>query len=302
MKVDDFEIDLGRSRPRGSLAPYSDRAKLALKALTEDRLEDAQKHIRLVSDHNPLDSAWRLYLAGCLKIKQQCIAQGKELLLQCASLIQANEIEQSASQTKTTRLRAAALHDAGWTLRRLDRPTDAYKMHLEAFQLRLDTCSLKEIWDTAYNLALDAKLSLDHSLAEKWLRTCIELGKIVPDDPHKNQAVSWTHLARTLEVAGRLEEAVQAMRNAKEQWRQHDAESVDVVKADRALGEMLLNQAASPIDASPVDRGELIDEAIGLLTDAREGLLAFGSSYISDARRCDEQRDFAVRLREAPNL
>lgn len=282
-------------RPLGLLRPAQDRARRAVKALDENRLADAERHIEAIADDDILSRGWQLLLRGRLKVQRGQLSEADPWFLQAAAVAFIGATDASpTSLSHSLRLCAAALQDSGWVARRQDRPHDAYRTHLASWKLREDCGSWEEMWETALNLGLDAGLARRHERAESWYRRAIELASLVEPHGPRCQALAWSNLSSSLADEGRFIEAVEAARQAREQWWRHDREAVSAVKADMLLGAMLLRQAEQAGEDPALQ--EVLREAIGWLAGAREALLAFGDEYAVDAQACLDQQELAERL------
>ena len=282
-----------------------------------------------------MDQAWKLLLSGLVALDRRDLATAEAFLLQASSLafIEATAGQRAAGfslrgdsifgdsdlipgsppglklaaqrrafERDSLRVSALALHHVGWIYRRQDRPDAAYRTHLSAHALREQHGSFEELWETAVELALDADIARRHDDARHWHRAAIEAAKHATEEPERKGAIAWTNLATSCIESGRYEEAVNAARNGRDCWREHDLGHVSAARADLKLGSALLKQGEALHDRGDPLAQPLLDEAIEWLTTAHENLSAFGPGGADDARSCLELKDFAQCLRTSLEL
>ena len=302
MATEDLPRPPHHPRPTGVVQPEEESTVRAMRALERGRLREAEKCIDLIPDSEPVDRSWKLFLQGLLAVERGDFASAEPLLLQVAS--QASH-EGEASQTPVDltmlRLSARALEKAGWIYRRQDRPDDAYRTHRLAYDIRAKHGSFEELWEIATSLGLDADLARRYEDGQAWHRVAIEAGGHAAQQPQRSQAVAWTNLAASLTNTGLHDAAVDAARTARSWWHKHDIAAVSAARADMNLGGTLLKQGEALHGSDPQRAGAILDEAIEWIRSSREALLAFGPDNAVDATCCDQQADFARRLREALN-
>jgi len=81
-------------------------------------------------------------------------------------------------------------------------------------------------------------------------------------------------------------------------WRDVDGSSAEVPLAEVVLGTALLRQGQSGAETDPARACAGLEAAMDALSKAGEALRAFGAEYAADVALCEEQIDFARRLRE----
>lgn len=286
-------------RPTGTLQPSSERALRALRALDTGRYRDAAAHIDAGTDVSPLEAAWRLFLRGALAVEQGHLAAAVPLLEAAADDAHAAAADcTSNSDSGAMRLVALALEKAGWVYRHQERPNEAYKAHMRAYDVRSRHGSFEEQWESARSLGLAADLRGDSVDAQHWYRSAAAIGASAADAPELRQAVAWTNLSASLTTGGLHGQAIEAARTAQQWWHRHDIGGFAAARAELNLGYALLRQGESAHGSNPHGAREALDEAIERLTSSREALLAFGPEGIADARWSAEQLDFARRLRD----
>jgi len=197
------------------------------------------------------------------------------------------------------RLAARALEKAGWLYRHQDRPDRAYHSHLSAYHIRNEHGSFEETWETATSLGHDADLAGKHADCQSWHRIAIQAAARAAEEPERRQAISFTNLSLSLIKSNLHEDAVAAARTARHWWHKHDMGSSAAARADLILGHALLRHGERLCEAGNTNAQAVLDDAMQLLTSAREALSAFGDDTSADVRWCDEQTDFAQRLRSS---
>ena len=286
-------------RPTGIIQPQHAYAILAVKAIDKRRPRDAGKHIDAIPDSVSIDRMWKQFLHGLLAVERGDLGAAEPLLLQVASE-GSGEDESPPRHAEPTvlRLAARALEKVGWIYRRQDRPDDAYRTHRSAYDIRSKHGSFEEMWETATSLGIDADLARRYADGQAWHRIAAEAGEQAAEESERIQAVAWTNLAASLAKSDLYDQAVDAARTARLWWHKHDIGAVTAAQADMNLGSMLLKLGESLHGDDP-ERGKgVLDEAVEWLTSSGEALSAFGSDNAADTRWCDEQADFARRLRD----
>lgn len=288
-------------RPTGFVRPAHKRARQALEALEGGYIRTAEAHIEAMSDLWALENVWLLYLRGLLAAERGEFSAAEPLLMQTAS--QAPTADAGSMPTPSAlRLAARALEKVGWILRRRDRPNEAYQIHLSAYHIRNEHGSFEEIWETATSLGLDSHLARRETDCQSWHRMAIEAARQASEEPEHKQAVSWSNLSSSLTKSGSHEEAVDAARTARQFWHKYDVSAVTAARADLHLGHALLKQGEHLVEAQDAAAGATLDESIEWLTCSHEALSAFGKDAAADLLWCEEQRDFALRLRSTLDI
>lgn len=242
-------------------------------------------------DREAIDYAWRLLLSAMLRLKRGEWISAEPLLREVA------ETAGTGHDSDILRVGARVLDRLGWLYRRQDRPDQAYRVHLAAYHIRDRHGSHEELWETATDLGIDADLARRYAVAQAWHRAAIEAGTRAAEQPTAKQAMAWTNLSSSLTKGGLHDQAVEAARTARSRWLEHDIADVSAARADMNLGCALLRLGEFLHDRD-VDKCQVaLDEASEWLTLSREALLAFGPQHAADTRWCEEQIDFAKRLR-----
>jgi tetratricopeptide (TPR) repeat protein len=269
----------------------------ALTALEDGRVDDAEKHVAALPDSPMIDRAWKMLLRGMVLTEREIFREAEASLQQACSLalICARRSEE-ALDPDPLRLSARALHHVGRIYRRRDRADDAYGAHLAAYRVREEHGSLDELWETAIELGLDARIARRYDEAFRWHRQAVEAAESTSHDPFRKQAVAWTDLCTSCIEDGRCDEAVAAARTARECWRKHDISAVTVAQADLRLGAALLKHGESLHERNDPQTATVLNEAVAWLTSARDALLAFGPDRTADAHSAAQQIDLAERL------
>ncbi len=284
-------------RPTGWVEPEHERARLALVALRDSRIEDAARHAQAAPVATALDRTWKSLLGGLVAVARDELRNAEHHLLEastlaCVSALGADE----SNQIEAWRLAGRTLHHLGWVYRRQDRLAEASHMHLAAHRLRDKCGSLEEIWETAIELGLDYDLARKYEEGGRWHRIALQAAEQAASQSDHKQAVAWSYLASSCTNDGRHDEGVSAARSARDCWRAHNIGAVTAAQADVKLGTALLKKSEMLCDRVDEMAGTVLTEAVEWLTTARDALLAFGGEHTDEARRCDEQIDFARRL------
>ncbi len=298
-------------RPAGMVQPTHDDAVRALSALEGGRLGDAEKCIDAIPESPMRERAWKLLLRGLIAIERMKLTEAEPLLLQAASLglIEGTvegatlKVESgpedapcSASAGDALRLAARALHHTGWVYRRHDRPEDAYRAHLKAYELRAQHGSFDELWETAVQLGLDADVGRHCAEGRRWHRVAIEMAEKAVEEPERKRAIALTNLSASCTQSGHHDEAVVTARTARDCWRRYDIGAVTAAQADGKLGSALVKQGESLHEQDANLAKPVLDEAVTWLISAQQSLSAFGPDSAAEVRLCLEQKDFAERL------
>jgi len=302
MVTEDLPQPAHDPRPIGPVQPEEESTVRAMRALERGRLGEAEKYIDLIPDSEPVGHTWKLFVQGLLAVERGDLAFAGPLLLQVASQAShEGEALQTPFDLTMLRLSARALEKVGWIYRRQDRPDDAYRTHRLAYDIRAKHGSFEEVWEAATSLGLDADLARRYEDGQAWHRVAIEAGGHAAEQPQRKRAVAWTNLAASLTKSGSHDRAVEAARTARSWWHKHDITAVSAARADMILGGTLLKQGEALHGSDPERAGTVLEEATEWLTASREALLAFGPDNAVDADWCDQQADFARRLRETLN-
>jgi tetratricopeptide (TPR) repeat protein len=285
--------------PRGFLRPEGKREALAVKALAEDRLEDAAKHISALPEHPARTRAWKLYLDGLLRLKTRDFDGAESALLQSASVAWVWALSEEELESPTPfRLAALALEKAGVVQRREERAAEAASTHAAAYRLRVQHGSVEEQWESALSQGTAHSVAKNYPAAMQWQTRALDFAGRSQDGRHEMLALTHAQLAITSREMGQLGEAVVAARQSLDHWRNHDLAAVTVAEGEFRLGDLLAargeQQMAVESDAMPA-----LTESIERLRSAADSLAAFGGEHDKMARLCQARLDFAQRLFES---
>lgn len=284
-------------RPVGVIQPPHESAVLALNAIAERRLADAENHIDALPDSVMIDRAWTLLLRGLVAIERADFAEARPLLWEAACLaFIAGLASDGVLDADASRVVARFLRHLGWLYRRQDRPAEASQTHLAAHRLCERHGSFEELWETAVELGLDADVARRFVDAQRWHRAAVEAGEKASDASDRRLAIAWTNLSASCTESGRHDEAVLAARAARECWRRHDMGAVTAAQADLQLGTALLRKGESLHEHGDKLARPVLEEADERLGNACNALLAFGTDHAAQAQLCRDQQDFAQRL------
>lgn len=286
------------SPPSGFLDPPGKREALAVKAIGENRLTDAAKHIAALPEGPPETRAWRLYLQARLELKSGRWEGAEALFLQSSAIAFVGALNADASEAAIAyRLAAQSLEHAGFVQRHNERGTQAIATHSAAYQLRSVHGTVEEQWQSALSLGSSYSLSRDYQSAVNWLTRSLDFASRASDARGGKLAVVYGQLANTSREMGRLEEAALAARKSLEHWRAHDVSAVMCAEAEYRLGDILVACAEKSEEPDGVTTAELLAKAIECLQAAADSLAAFGGPHARTARVCRDRLDFAERLR-----
>lgn len=284
-------------RPVGIITPTNDRARRAFRALDDDRLDDVQTNIEAMENAAPLDTAWQALLRGLLAGRRRDAARASQCLREaCDVATQAAELD-TADRVTALRLAARAKREEARILRRQDRPHDAYRLDLSSHELSEQHGSLEEMWASAVELGLDARLSRRTEDACQWLRTAVDLASQAQHESKRRQAIAWSRLSATWLETQETQAAVDAAVTARTCWREHDLGDAECARADMHLGHALCLHAQLITDANPADATTALAQAATALSSAQSSLAAFGPDFDTDVRWCADQLDFVQRLK-----
>jgi tetratricopeptide (TPR) repeat protein len=284
------------ARPIGRVQPKHDRALRAVKALQEDRLDDAQNNVDAIPTDHPAPSAWKLYLQGRITFTLGEIASARNYFAQAAALALQRDPGGEFPEVDLCRLAGESLTHLGRAYRRAEQLDQAIRAHEASFQLRREHGSLEEQWESAADLGLDYDLARRFADAATWYERAQVLARRSSEAPLRKQAETTERLCATLLALQRFDEAEQAGRLAHALWREHDPGCIEVFRSEFQIGHALLAHAQALFDADPTGVWRLLEGAVESLTLARRELIAFGAEGAEDARSCEEQLDFAQRL------
>ncbi len=291
-------------RPIGFVQPVDDRAKRAVAALNERRLDQARRHIEAIDESRDLGRMWKLLLDGKLHCEEGRFAVGESALRRAAALAlefglpkESDKADAVKSDSATAvRIAAAAMEGVGLAQRRQDRPTEARKAHAAAAEFRDQYGSFEEQWQSKVSLGLTAMLLRDTDEAEQRFRSALRLAAIASEQPSHKQALVWGYLANLLTTLNRPAEAVDAARNARDAWRRHDPGSLVGIRASLQLAEAMIHAGESRLADDAAAAESHVREAVELLESINDEISAFGDRAMVDSARRDQLLDFAQRL------
>jgi len=294
-------IDVSRSvpesAPKGHVEPRDPDLLRAHKALRGGRWADALRIVDEVPEPAEGANPWRRYLLGMVAGQRQRFDESERFFMQAATwaLLEARDTD-DVDGRELLRLAAWALHRCGSNRAHRDEPEEAYRLHLQAFELRARYGSVEEQCESAISLGLDADLARQYETAHVWHRRAIEFGAVVAEDRGGRLARAWQNLSASLADSENHDGAVEAARAAADLWRQADPGCIDTARADATLARRLLAQAETRFETDMAAARAMAEAALRLAEASREALLAFGDEGALDAAWCLEQIDFAQRL------
>lgn len=284
-------------RPTGIIQPKSEPARRALRALNERRLEHAEQNLATVAESPPAQGSWNTILRGMLAAARPDTAAAETCFREASDAgPTAAMMADQEPGNDTMRVAAFALHQLGLLFRRRDEPQLALRAHSPAYHIRNEHGSFEELSESALALGIDHDLAGDYQSGQDWHRIAIEAGAKAKENVAENQAAAWSHLAASLILSERFEDAVEAARTAREWWHKHDITAVTATRADMKLGHALLRLAASHMASDGSGPQATLGETLELLRVAHDSFQAFGPEYGADVAFCADQIDFAQRL------
>ncbi len=315
------------TRPRGFLQPVHQRAIRAVKALAENRIEDAEANVAAIPE-TPADSRiWKGFISGQVAVVRGDFGAAEVALVQATALALllgmpavgdadepsptarpnsplCGEVGAATSQDtflnlgpETTRLLAAVVENLGCLYRRQERLNEAFCAHRLALGLRRGSGSYEELWETATSLGLDADVAHSPKESLRWHQMAVDLAERVSEQADQKRALAWQHLSAALIEAGHPQQAVAAAKTARGSWHRHDRGGLAAAKADLILGHALLRYGESLWATDAESASAILGGAIDWLATAHESLAAFGAPAAADAQSCLQLKDFAERLR-----
>lgn len=285
-------------RPLGFLQPTHERAVRAMKALKQERLADAARHIAALPDSPLIECVWKSLLAGLSAIERLDFATAEKILREAAEVAsRAPTSSEPSEQAVRARLTATALEKIGWLRRRQDHAQQAYTLHLEAYRLREAWGSAEELWETAISLGQDARIARRTEEAQTWFEKAVVHAGVADLEAGRLRAVAYAQLAAVLTDRNRHEQAVNAARSALAQWRQHDPGGVETARALMELSHALLKRGEALVERGDPRAPAVLEELLQGLHAAHEELLAFGPACFAEVQSCLALQDFARRLR-----
>lgn len=289
-----------QTRPVGFAEPTHQRAKRALKALTDGRIDDARENVAALPDEPPIAGAWKAYLGGLVAAEEKengNLSLAEALFAKAATLARPHLNQDAPGQDlDAKRIAAASLHRLGWVYRRQENPDEAIAAHEDAFAMRKKFGSIEEQCETAISLGLDFDLARRHDQARVWYRRAMKLGAQAAEKPNRIEVEAISNLSASFAQEGLLDQAVEAARETRTWWLAHDPGAIDQARAQMKLGYALLRHGEALCETGTDHAAEVLNECLEHLSSAREALLPFGPKAAVDADWCLEQSDFVQRL------
>ncbi|MFQ5462856.1 MAG: tetratricopeptide repeat protein [Phycisphaerae bacterium] len=289
--------------PTGTLLPASAEARRILEALQCEDASEAARRLSAWQPEAPLDRAWRLTLSGEIALLRKELMAAAVRLCQAftqARILAADPMEQDVATAD--RLAARALLQLGRAYRRQDRVDDARRAHRAAYEGIRRFGSAEESWLIQRELALDARIAHDFEAAIEHIDQALAFVSQCVEPASQKRAVCLTEWVYIRLGQERWEQAVAKAREAMIAWEEHDRSSDGVPRAEALLGTTHLRRGQSLIEKDRQRAGSALDAAIQTMMHAREALEAFGADQDPDIALCNEQIDFAQRLRASLEL
>jgi hypothetical protein len=279
------------------LAPSAPPLLRARRALAEHRLQDAGDALRRFTPQVPLDRAWAALLRAELAVARRALEEAErnawEAGIWAAAALQAEPADAGAT---AQRLWAFTLETIGRVLRRRDRIADALAVHEQAYAAAGRASAVDQQCESAVSLALCAEHADQSATAIEWSETALRHATALGEAAHPRTAEIHTHLARRHAGDGNHAAALAAAQRALALRLQTDPTSIAAARARLLVGEMLLSEGMSLLEAGTPDAQAALSLAAGRLGEAHEELAAFGSPARFDALWCRDQMDTARRL------
>jgi len=274
-----------------------------LDALRRKDFTEAARRLNAWHPIAPLDRAWRLALSGETALAQKELVPASIALCQAFTQATIQSADANEPDVATARrLAARALLDLGRVYRRQDRFDDASRTHRAAAEAIEQFGSAEESWQIQRELGLDASVAQEFESAAHHLQLALTTVAQCVESPKLKRAVCLTNLARVALAQSRWEEAVENARGAWIAWQAVDASTPTVPIAEILVGTALLRHGEALIEPDPQSAHELLTAATQSLTSAQQALRAFGPEHAPDVELCDQQIDFAQRLRASLEL
>jgi tetratricopeptide (TPR) repeat protein len=290
-----MEKCLAMTHPSGRLLPENDCALRAIKALDENRLDDAAKHISSIPDNAPLNRAWKQFLSGKLAWQQHDLPLAETQLK--IALETVDSIERSIPDQGDSHRLPAIIHELlGTVLRRQDRLCESLLCHQKAYQMRREHGSAQELFESASSLGVTYHVLRNFSEAARWFERSKQHAESCPTDNRAFIAEAQTNLATVFEHEGHHQGALFAARTARNIWYDIEPSSPQCLLADVSLGSKLLNLGQEYLESADPRAGEVLSEAIRLLNECDIALRAYGDEHREIAAVLSEKIDFANRL------
>lgn len=282
--------------PFGRVGPTHERATRAVKAIEENRLEDARRNAEAIPDAAIGDRAWKLYLLGRLRIENGELTEADAFFQNSAALAVQWGLEEPSFPSHPLRLAAEALEALGRCHRRREALDYALHAHQAAYHLRCEHGSAEEQWESAESLSLDFMLSRKFEEARTWSTRAVQHATTAGDPAFAKRAKSQGSLCTILVALGQFQPAVAEARAACELWRRWGPGERARFRAEMDLGDALLRQAQVLVDADPATAKVLLDDAFHTIENAQRELSAFGPDAADDVQSCHDLLDFTGRL------
>jgi tetratricopeptide (TPR) repeat protein len=291
------------SKAGGQPQPADPKAQRALRALSDNRLNDSAKLIDSLSDDDGANGTWRLLLEGLLAFRHSKLPSAGAYFSRAATRAFESAARAPDQESKELRRLAAwALHELGTVYRRQDHLQQALELHQEARRIRSSCGSPDELWETTAAIGLDLHMLRRYEEAVSSCREGADLAKSTSEEPKRKEAEAWTKMAQSLTEWGHHDDAVDAAHQALELWRAHDISAVTVARSEMNLGYTFLRQAQCLSEEDKEQAAVALGRSLERLRAAQEALSAFGPEAAADVQWCKEQIDFAERFRASLRL
>jgi tetratricopeptide (TPR) repeat protein len=276
--------------------PNSATARL-LNALRIGRVAGVAKWLDELSINSPYEQAWKDYLRARILLEQCDFAGAKALAQRAASGALRMGLVDPPDATPL-RLSAAALELEGTALRRQDQAMEAHRIHSAAFALRREHGTDAEQSESAICLGSCAQWLGDIASAERWYRFASNL-EAADANQARQQSCALIRLSALLTKLSRHEEAVEAARRAHRVLSDHSPGDILTICASLHLAQCMIGHAEALLVEKADLAKSLLEEASQMLRCTRENLQAFGFTFNEELNWCDQQLDFADRLRQS---
>lgn len=277
------------------LEPVDACARRAVKAISEQRLDDAAKHLSALSENTLFDRAWKFYLTGLLEWSRHNLPCAQAALISCIQLLEGHEVDGDDSAGHSP-LAASAHELLGQVLTRQDYPSNAFEHHHRAYQLRQSTGTPDEQYESARSLGFCCRLLRRPDDSIQWYERARTLAAKLCRDQWLRSAdvlssLSGVHLER-----GQLAEALDTAREAYQLCLRHEPSSDIAMAFERTVASRLLTLGQALVESGDPQADCVLNEAISTLEKCRLSVLALGQHHENAANEISEKLDFAKRL------
>ncbi len=171
------------------------------------------RQLSVMQPQNPLEQAWQRLLLGQAWLELGAYDKAYRLL-------QANYEElrdqRPAPDPTLMRVLARSLRKLGVYYRDKQDPVGAYAVHQLQWLYMKRVGSLKERFEAAISLDVDAALLRNYFASEQWSREALQTALQMPEglDKHRSLMITWNNLSATLHELLRFQEADAAARES----------------------------------------------------------------------------------------